>query len=216
MSFDWNSPPTAGTAPAQPTAAPPPFSGPPAGGAFAPRPLRIDEAMAGFGDAPIDVRDPFVPPNFAGRMRVVNTYGKQEDKGGFALYFIMQVLEVFVAGGGNIAIGNLKNPNMMPAAVGQRLAGRINGFASTTSLKFAQSDTKLFLLAALESDGFTVAKANACPPDVWNKMFKAISDSDPRFVGKEVLLQTSIVNLDKQYSKLKLAFAPLSAMQQKA
>lgn len=190
--------------PASPPASPPAFGGP----APASNPAAT---FANFGNAQIDVRDPWLPHGFAGEVEVLKTEGKDTFRSGYGIFFTLKVLDIMQPGGGVGAGKAPTNANLMPAVVGGIYAAKIDGFNKPTAQQFAYSDLKTFIQAALEADGLTPAVAAQLPPDKWTKMAMAVHGGDPRFVGKRLLVQASAVDTQGGFAKAKYRWLPLSA-----
>jgi hypothetical protein len=200
--FNWNTPPAAGATPAAPSApAPVGFGGPAA------RPIDAAQALAGFGEAPIDTRDPFLPLGFAGVVRIDKTEGKTSRNIGYAIYISCTVTRVANAGGGALSGALPKGANL-----GGKYVMRIDGFGSADAKAFAFSDLKQFMIAALESKGLTPAIAATLPPEEWNKMGTACGAGNLGADGCEIAVQAGMVDTKAGFKKQKTLFYPLSAV----
>ena len=95
MNFNFTNPgqPAATTPETAPTTQPAAggFGGPPPQAAA---PIDAATALDGFGGAGIDVRDPFLPLGFAGKVRLDSTEAKTGRDVGFAIYIRMTVTEI--------------------------------------------------------------------------------------------------------------------------
>jgi hypothetical protein len=216
MSFTFGSPPPAGQPPAQPAApaAPNPFGGPPPPqGTFPTQPLNVDAALYGFGDADIDLREPWLPMGSALKVRIDEVKGKAAGRHvGAAVYIRVTCTGISNAGGGNQPAPLPKNANMLPATVGGKYTIRIDGFDKPDAAKFARSDLKLFLIAALEKNGLTAEVAATLPPAEWEKMGRAaFTGALTPAIGQEVIVTTGKVDTKGGFTKQKTTFYPLSA-----
>lgn len=194
-------------APAAPSASP--FGAPPP--AFGAGPVDPAQALAGFGDAAIDLRDPFLPLGFAGKVRIDSTEGKVGRNVGYAIYIRCTVTAVANPGGGQQQPPLPKNVNLVPASVGSKYAIRIDGFNKEDAKAFAASDLKLFMIAALERNGLTHERAQTLTPQQWNDMGAAVHAGKLGCEGAEILVSTSSVGTKAGFAKQKTAFYPLSA-----
>lgn len=209
MPFNWNQPPAGAAAQAAAQApAPAAFGGPP-------QALNVHQALAGFADAPIDVRDPFLPPGAAVIVKLRKTEGRKGRETGLALYITGEVTAVAAPGGGpemaQMCAG-MKSVNLVPARVGSMHSMRIDGFDRENARAFAFSDLKTFILAACESKGL---KADtAITPDQWNGLANAAFQGQLGVDGAEFGVRTEVVPTKAGFKKLKHTFYPLSAVRQ--
>lgn len=213
--FNWNQPttPTTPAAPA-PTAATPAapapasaaFGGPP------PQVAQIDPATAlrGFGDAPIDIREPFLPVNSAVKARVDKIEPKTGRDTGFAVYVHVTVTAVATAGGAGSDSGLPAKHHGPGAQQGGKYVARISGFSTENGRNFAFSDLKCLMVACLEARGMSADEAAALPPERWEAAAQAMLAGDPQFVGVEILIRSTVVQGKNGNTKLKHLFAPLS------
>lgn len=208
MTFAFTPPdPNAGNAPAN--------GAPPAGASTPNSPVPVDakSALAGFGGAGIDVRDPALPLACSVITKVISTEGKTGRNTGFGLYTRVEITRVGAAGGGECPLPLIKNYNAIPAAVGGRHVIPIRGFDKEDSRNFAFSDLKQLLIAMMESKGLTMENSSAVTPEQWDEMGQAMSDGKLGLEGVEFGVQTSKVDSKGGFGKLKHAFYPLSAVQ---
>lgn len=196
------------TVPTFPNAGPAPFAPPTVA-----TPISVAQALSGFGDAPIDMRDPFLPVGFAGEITTDRTTAQSTRNLGLCLYAYAKVDAVAAPGGGMVP--NLKGCNPSPASVGGMYAIRISGFSKEDARAFAMSDLKAFMWALLEPEfkAQGVGKPEEIPGPTWDQMAQAWAAGDPHFAGKSCLVQTAIVDSKAGFPKLKVHFYPLSAAQ---
>ncbi len=199
MSFNFSAPPAASAG--TPAASAPAAS---AFGAPANAPINAAQALAGFGDAEIDLRDPFPPVGFAGLVEVLATEGKGGRNTGFGIYIRARVTAVASPGGG--AHPAIKNCNPIPAAVGQVYSLPIRGFGKPDAEKFAHSDLKCFIAAALEHKGLTAEVQAGLTPADWAPMGQAAATGQLQAEGGIIGIQTSEVLNKGGLGKLKVTF----------
>ena len=197
------------SAPAAPAAGPSPFAPPRAAVAG---PIDVAQALQGFGDAPIDTRDPFLPVGFTGEIEIERTNAQVTRNLGLCLYAYAKVRGIASPGGG--IIEGLKGCNPSPAVVGGSYAVRISGFNREDARAFAMSDLKAFMWALLEPEfrASGVATSAEVPAETWDKMAQAWAQGDAHFAGKTCLAQTSIIESKANFKKLKVNFYAKSAI----
>ena len=158
------------------------------------------------------MRDPFLPFGFAGTVRIEKTEGKTSRNVGFAIYITCSVTRIANAGGGTCPPPVPKSVNLVPASVGAKHVIRIDGFGKEDARAFAFSDLKQFLIAALESKGFTPAAAATLPAAEWNRMAQACASNALGIEGAEIAVQQQKVDTKAGQGKQKTLFYPLSAV----
>lgn len=199
--FNFNAPPAAG-APAAPTQ---PKN----------QPMSAAAALAGFGDADIDIRDPMPPVGFSGLVKLLSTEGKDGRHTGFSVYIRAQVVRV--ANPGGAGTGRVKNENRIPATEGTIYTLPIRGFSKPDARAFAMSDLKSFLIAACENKGLTLANSGSLPPGEWDKLGALTADGKlvEQIGTPEFGIQVSEVGKDTNpFAKLKVQFYPRSQVVQ--
>lgn len=122
-------------------------------------PLSSAQALAGLGSADVESRMPFLPPGFAGRMKVTRTYERNVTQGNLGLcYFVEGAITDIAAPGGPEFWAGKRQENaqpIMPARVGGEYSCRISGISSQTSQAAALREYRELLCALWAHRGLT-------------------------------------------------------------
>lgn len=166
--------------------------------------------FAGKGGIPIDGRDPFLPIGSVVKLRITETSSQSGNNTGFSVYIRGTVVAVAQPGGGECPPPVPQSVNSMPAQVGNSYACRINGFDKQTTMNFAISDLKSFIVAALYDDG--LRQESDADAENWERMMLAVASGDQRYVGREIIVETTVAtNKDRTFAKIKNRFHPSAA-----
>lgn len=121
-------------------------------------PMSSAQALAGLGNADVESRSPFLPPGFAGRIKLSRIYERNVTKANLGLCYFAEgiVTDIANAGGPEFWSGKRQdNAQLSPAIVGGEYACRISGISEQNKQAAALREYRELLCAIWAHRGLT-------------------------------------------------------------